>query len=812
MKVHVAAAAAAASTASLAAELPWWGWVDARTAITLGAELVTVGEVTTWSPTGASTEEADRVTERWMRMFAACPPDLRVSVYLLRRPAKLSPELSGPPATQAAQARRAKHLGPRVEAVRVYCAMSARAHLDTAAAGGNGRPAGWRDHAARLWRQTTAQFRADGGDDVRSWLRESLDHELARTRLEVDALLAMVADVTPVRVLAAAEASAVLGELVNRPGHHPVGPPSSTYLAWWLARSSIELERQHMCLDGEDAAVYSLLAPPLDVDASLIAPLGALRGTATVALEWRPRETAAAKKAIQSTQKQYHMRTFSLASHATGSAESGQALGDASALAAVERLGEALIELETLGVAYGDLALTITLHGSMESIEQRQAEIYRIFASSDAKIIRETFGQASAYFGRLPGQPRGRQQRTVLASAGVAAALAPIMQPSQGSARCQHLAAPALVTFETLAATPHHYDLFCGDVGHTAILGSTGSGKSFLANFLLLNVLRYNSRVCILDLGGSYRGLTELVGGDYLALSAEPGATRVAPFALPPGDRSMQFLTAWVIRLLRIGGHAVSGEETTEIGRRVEDMWEMDPEDRRMGMLVKSLPSELWPPLERWTADGRWGAIFDNPPNDWQVADWQVVDLAGASEHEDLTEAALSFFLERLRLAVDGEDAAERPKVLLVDEAWRFLRDEQTADWLMEAAKTWRKRNAALMLATQSAGDILESESVRRLVESMPTKLFLANPAFNRDHADAFGLGAHESDIIRSLIPQREIYCRRPTAAEKLRLDVDGESYWLYTSSAKEASQRAELAREVGISEAVRRLALGRRA
>ena len=812
MRVHVAAASAAAATASLAAELPWWGWVDARTVVTLGGELVTVGEVATWSGTGASAEETDRVTERWMRMFSACPPETRVSVLLLRRPAQLEPELAGPEVAQAAQAKRIEHMASRVEAVRVYVAVSSRAHIETAAAGGNGRAAGWRDHAQRIWSSATAQFRAGGGDDVRSWLRASLAAELSRTRLEADALLAMVADVTPVRVLEAEEASAVLGELVNRPGYQPVGPPSSTYLSWWLARSSIEVERQHMRLDSEPAAVYSLLSPPLDVDATLIAPLGALRGTATVVLEWRPREAAAAKKTIQATQKQYHARTFGMMSHATGSAESGQALGDASALAAVDRLGEALVELETEGLTYGDLALTVTLHGSMASIEQRQSDLHRIFATSDAKIIRESFGMASAYFGRLPGQPRNRQQRTVLASAGVAAALAPIMQPWQGHERCRHLDAPALVMFETTAHTPHHFDLFGGsDVGHTAILGATGSGKSFLANFLLLNALRYNARVCILDLGGSYQGLTQLVGGDYLALSADSGATRVAPFGLPPGDRSVQFLTGWVIRLLRIGGHQVSGEETTEIGRRIEDMWEMEPHDRRIGMLVKSLPSELWPPLERWTADGRWGQIFDNPPDDWQVADWQVVDLAGASEHEDLTEAALMFFLERLRLAVDGADAAARLKILMVDEAWRFLRDEETASWLMEAAKTWRKRNAALVLATQSAGDIVESEAVRRLVESMPTKLFLSNPAFNREHADAFGLGSHEPDIIRSLISKKEVYCRRPTRAEKLRLDVDAESYWLYTSSAREAAERAALAREVGISEAVRRLAQGRR-
>ena len=50
--------------------------------------------------------------------------------------------------------------------------------------------------------------------------------------------------------------------------------------------------------------------------------------------------------------------------------------------------------------------------------------------------------------------------------------------------------------------TAYHYDLFAGDVGHTLMLGATGSGKSFTLNFLLVEALRYDPRVLILDLGG----------------------------------------------------------------------------------------------------------------------------------------------------------------------------------------------------------------------------------------------------------------------------------------------------------------------
>ena len=72
-------------------------------------------------------------------------------------------------------------------------------------------------------------------------------------------------------------------------------------------------------------------------------------------------------------------------------------------------------------------------------------------------------------------------------------------------------------------------------------------------------------------------------------------------------------------------------------------------------------------------------------------ADWQVIDLAGAAEHEDLCEAALFYLLERLRLSLEHPDETARVKLMVVDEAWRYLRDPAVLAYLAEAAKTWRE-------------------------------------------------------------------------------------------------------------------------
>ena len=138
-------------------------------------------------------------------------------------------------------------------------------------------------------------------------------------------------------------------------------------------------------------------------------------------------------------------------------------------------------------------------------------------------------------------------------------------------------------------------------------------GKSFALNFLLVQALQYDPRILILDLGGSYRWLTQFLGGGYMELSpAAAGGEgfQLRPFSLPAGERTYQFLTGWISRLLRIGGWNLSGSDPSEIRARVEDLYAFAPAERTLGTLVHSLPSKMWPALGRWHGEGAWGPLL----------------------------------------------------------------------------------------------------------------------------------------------------------------------------------------------------------
>ena len=93
------------------------------------------------------------------------------------------------------------------------------------------------------------------------------------------------------------------------------------------------------------------------------------------------------------------------------------------------------------------------------------------------------------------------------------------------------------------------------------------------------------------------------------------------------------------------------------------------------------------------------------------------------------------------------------------------------------------------------------------LLESIPTKLFLANPELPDAVGPLFRLNGSELARIRGLVPKRELYLRRPDGAAVLRLEVDPESYWLYTSSARDAERRARAVGRHGLARALEVLA-----
>ena len=787
---------------SLAEELPYWGWVDKRTLLTRPGGLVTLAELHPSGIAGSSPDDLDHVLASWMRLLGQLDEDVRFSLIVTRRPVRSDAvaEIGTERLPGAIFQSRADEIVRRSGELRFHAAWTLDAKLQQARQKG-GVAASW------LKRLTS------NGKAQRLYVQESIARASERLQRIVDAGRGLVTDVCPSAVLEEKQATAVLGDLINRPGTvAPVHEGGALHWAWGL--SQLEGHRRHLTLDDEPLAVYSLLEPPPKATANILWELLTLRATWTYVWEWQGLSTGKARGIIRSAQKHFFSSRYSMMAHASGTEGTDSALVDSAAAAESAALGDALVELQTEGVPWGRLAASLSVHApEVEQLEELDSSVVKIFTGRDIKILREGWGQLSAWFARLPGQPASRQLRRMPVSAGTALCCSAIFAPGHGDPQSDHLEAPSLATLETRCGTLYDYDLFAGsDVGHSLVLGSTGAGKSFLLNFLLVHALRYNPRVCVLDLGGSYRHLTAMLGGSYLRLDGVGDSTPLRPFTLPEGERTYEFLTGWITQLLKLGGYDTTGDDTTDIRARVEDLYGIGEEQRRMSSLVETLPPRMKAAMTRWMGAGQWGKVFDVPGQGQEIdgSDWQVVDLAGAKDFPDLVSAALTYCLERLRLELERPEETTRLKILVVDEAWRFLAEPATANYLAEAARTWRKRNAALILATQSVTDVVGGSATGALIESIPNRLFLSIRDLSHEAAAKLQLSDAETKLIRSLIPKREVYARNPNDREVLTLNVDRRSYWMFTSNPIEEDKRAAAIHRTGdLQQAIEELARG---
>ena len=379
----------------------------------------------------------------------------------------------------------------------------------------------------------------------------------------------------------------------------------------------------------------------------------------------------------------------------------------------------------------------------------------------------------------------------------------------QGASVSPHLRREALAVFETPHRTAYAFNLHVEDVGHTLVLGATGSGKSFLLNFLVTHAQKYEPLTVILDLGHSYRKLATLLEGRYLEVGLRQRGVVINPFALEPTPEHLHFLHAFVRVLLESEDtYRLSNAEDRELYEAIENLYVLERPQRRLFTVANLLPRALAGRLHKWVEGGRYAALFDNIEDTLTVDRMQVFDFEAMRAYPALLEPLLFYVLHRVTERVQDPHEAGTLKLCVMDEAWRFIQHPMLRGYVQEALKTWRKRNAAMILATQTVDDFASADLLRTVVESCPTKLLLANPALDRrQYADLFQLNEMELDLLVSLTPRQQVLLKRPDLAKVLTLMVDRRSYWIYTNTPVDNERVTAMFREFGFEAGLDRLA-----
>ena len=360
-----------------------------------------------------------------------------------------------------------------------------------------------------------------------------------------------------------------------------------------------------------------------------------------------------------------------------------------------------------------------------------------------------------------------------------------LFTPQNGEPWNDHLDAEYLAALETNQSTPYYLNLHYQDIPHTLMLGMTGTGKSFTCNFLLTHAQKYAPRTVIFDLGGSYRMLTQLFGGSYMQLGIDRNAFLINPFSLPPSEENLHFLFSFVKVLIESSGtFRMADQDERELYSQIASMYHVDRSQRRLITLLNILPKYLESHLRRWVQGGQYGNLFDNVEDNLTLAHFQTFDFEGLDKFPQILEPLLFYILHRANAAIYDPALATTFKIFLLDEAWRFFRNPTIKDYIIEGMKTWRKRNAAVILATQSSADLTRNEMLQVIAESCGTLIFLANPRMDKgQYKELFHLNDKEADLIAGLTPKKQMLIKRPDLSKVVQLNVASKDYWIYTNS-----------------------------
>ena len=655
------------------------------------------------------------------------------------------------------------------------------------------------------------------GNKERTLLKAQIERDRQRLQQKVQSLSGQLSDLTTVELLGAEKTFRLVRRLVNfRPSKIDDAPLcGARHLDWQVCGSELEAHRGYLRMEDDYVRVLTLKELPGETRPLILNGLLDIPANFHVVTEWHPVDNAKARKEIASRRRHHHNSKTSFVSNLQDRQNTANQdnLVDDSKAAAVADLGNALTAMGMEGKSFGELTLSVVIYDEDRvKVEHAVAEFQKLFTQHDGLLYEEHYNLLNAFFATVPGNKQFNLRKQWALNSNYAD-LSVLFTVDTGSRWNPHLEREYLAVLESTHGTPYFLNLHAGDVAHTLMLGATGAGKSFAASTILQSAQKYEPLTFVFDLGGSYEALTRAFSGTYLNVGLKNPGFSINPFSLEPTHENLNFLYLFLRVLIEAGGrYELAPADEKALYAALERIYKLPREIRTLTNFA-SILGPLGERLHRWTKSGSQGAgqfgyLFDNVDDTLTFSRFQTFNFDGWSEYPDILEPLLFYVLQRASAEIERPEIIGTFKVFLIDEGWIFLKNRIIRDWIVRAEKTWRKKNAAMILATQSVVELATSDMLHIVNESCPTKIFLSNPNIDRRlYADTFQLNDTQLELLESLVPKRELLLIQPRGTKKLVLEVDALGYWMATNNARDNVRKQDYFARFGPEQGLLRLA-----
>ena len=374
-------------------------------------------------------------------------------------------------------------------------------------------------------------------------------------------------------------------------------------------------------------------------------------------------------------------------------------------------------------------------------------------------------------------------------------------------------------------------DFFDSALPHTIVAGMSRSGKSFLVNHLIQQVLPLGASVCILDRWASYDTTSEVYKGEYVVIDLDRPLC-FNPFAGDLGQEHKTFLGALIDQM----ASGVSGKDSVGFEQAQKAVcstalqafseWHQEnrpgeePLFRDFYNLLRNPPFEdegigrgIALRLAQYTGKGEYAGFIDGKNELEMTNNLAVFELAGLDKAKDLQSVLLLCLMYRLMQHITNPEARQQRKYLILDEAWALLKQESAAAFLEEAARALARFSCCAMFMTQQVSDF-DSPAAQAVKNNASNYVLLQqNPEQVGIMSEIFDLTDQETRLVRKVH-------RRDTWGEAFLWQPDGKGgiirlvpdpflRWLASQKPHERGAREKLKKEMNgdLMGAVSRLA-----